>query len=153
MSQVNLSSRKVIGITVRTSNEAGASGTDIPELWNRFMTEGLITQIPNRISDTIFCVYTDYEGDFTKPYTTLLGCEVADFGQIPEGMKGVELPAGLYEQVAVTGNLLEGIIYNAWTEIWQRDLNRTYQADFEVYDENAADMSNAKVSIYVGVQS
>ena len=66
MSQVNLSSMKMIGITVRTSNAAGASGTDIPELWNRFISEGMLTKVTNRINDTIYCVYTEYEGDYTQ---------------------------------------------------------------------------------------
>ncbi|WP_290792814.1 GyrI-like domain-containing protein [Flavihumibacter sp. UBA7668] len=153
MNQVSQASMYLIGITVRTSNEAGKSGTDIPELWNRFISQGLLKQIPGRINDTIYCVYTEYESDFTKPYTTLLGCQVASLENIPEGMKGIEIPEGIYEQVTVKGNLLEGIVYDAWTEIWDRPLQRTYRADFEVYDEKAADMSNAEVNIFVGVQN
>jgi predicted transcriptional regulator YdeE len=153
MSQVNLSSMKIIGITVRTSNAAGASGTDIPTLWNRFMSEGVLSIIPNRINDSIYCVYTDYEGNHTQPYTTLLGCQVTELDNIPEGMTGIEIPKGLYEQVTVTGNLMNGIVFEAWMDIWQRPLNRTYKADFEIYDEKAADLSNAEVKIFVGVQS
>lgn len=153
MSQVNLSSMKIIGITVRTSNAAGASGTDIPTLWNRFISEGVLSKIPNRINDTIYCVYTDYEGNHTQPYTTLLGCQVTELDIIPEDMTGIEIPMGNYEQVTVTGNLMNGIVFEAWMDIWQRPLNRTYIADFEVYDEKAADMSNAEVTIFVGVQS
>ncbi|GAB2663177.1 GyrI-like domain-containing protein [Flavihumibacter cheonanensis] len=153
MSQINISSMKVIGITVRTSNAAGASGTDIPELWNRFLSEAILLKIPNRINDTIYCVYTYYEGDHTKPYTTLLGCQVTELDTIPHGMTGIEIPKGIYEQVSVTGNLMNGIVFEAWMDIWQRPLNRTYIADFEVYDEKAADMTNAEVNIFVGVQN
>ncbi|WP_234865467.1 GyrI-like domain-containing protein [Flavihumibacter fluminis] len=153
MSQINLSSMKVIGITVRTSNAAGAPGTDIPELWNRFLSEAILLKIPNRINDTIYCVYTNYEGDHTKPYTTLLGCQVTEMDTIPHGTTGIEIPKGIYEQVSVTGNLMNGIVFQAWIDIWQRPLNRTYIADFEVYDEKAADMSNAEVNIFVGVQN
>ncbi|MCF1714627.1 GyrI-like domain-containing protein [Flavihumibacter sp. RY-1] len=144
---------KVIGITVRTSNAAGAPGTDIPELWNRFLSEAILLKIPNRINDTIYCVYTNYEGDHTKPYTTLLGCQVTEMDTIPHGTTGIEIPKGIYEQVSVTGNLMNGIVFQAWIDIWQRPLNRTYIADFEVYDEKAADMSNAEVNIFVGVQN
>ncbi len=153
MSQINLSSMKVIGITVRTSNAAGASGTDIPTLWNRFISEGVLSKIPNRINDTIYCVYTDYEGNHTQPYTTLLGCQVTELDIIPEDMTGIEIPMGNYEQVTVTGNLMNGIVFEAWMDIWQRPLKRTYKADFEIYDEKAADLSNAEVKIFVGVQS
>ncbi|MCU0386960.1 MAG: effector binding domain-containing protein [Flavihumibacter sp.] len=144
---------KIIGITVRTSNAAGASGTDIPELWNRFISEGMLTKVTNRINDTIYCVYTEYEGDYTQPYTTLLGCQVTELKDIPSGMTGIVIPSGSYEQVTVTGNLMNGIVFEAWMDIWQRPLNRTYIADFEVYDEKATNVSNAEVTIFVGVQN
>lgn len=153
MSQVNLSYMKMIGITVRTSNASGASATDIPTLWNRFMSEEVLLKIPNRINDRIYCIYTDYESDHTKPYTTLLGCQVTELDLIPEGMTGIEIPMGTYEQITVTGNLLEGIVYKAWVDIWQQPLYRTYKADFEVYDGKAADLSAAEVNIFVGIQS
>lgn len=66
----------VIGIAVRTTNENQKAAQDIPVLWNKFMTEGIINQIPNKADHAIYCIYTDYEKDYTKPYTTILGCKV-----------------------------------------------------------------------------
>ena len=40
----------LIGISVRTSNENGQAMTDIPALWNKFMSENWIEKIPNKIS-------------------------------------------------------------------------------------------------------
>ncbi len=151
MSQINLEAAFVIGISVRTSNAAGESGTAIPGLWNRFISEGVISRIPNRLNDSVYCVYTAYESDYTAPYTTVIGCRVSSPDTIPEGMELVHLPEGTYEQVTVKGNLQEGIIFNAWTDIWSRPLKRSYQADFEIYDEKAADFNNAEVNIYVGI--
>ncbi|KYP16049.1 GyrI-like domain-containing protein [Flavihumibacter sp. CACIAM 22H1] len=153
MSQAISSPFLVAGISVRTSNEAGRAGTDIPNLWNTFINQGIVTQLSNRIADTIYCVYTNYESDYTQPYTALIGCRVSTVEGLPEGFTSVEIPAGTYEEIVVKGNLLEGIVFDAWTKIWNRPLARTYQADFEVYDEKSADSSNAEIKIYIGVQN
>ena len=66
-----LEERLIIGVSIMTTNENGQSGTDIPYLWNRFITDNLSSEIPNKISQALYCIYTDYESDFTKPYTTI----------------------------------------------------------------------------------
>ena len=50
----------VIGISVRTTNENGQSGKDIPALWSQFMSEEIQSKIPNKVSEDLFCIYTDY---------------------------------------------------------------------------------------------
>ena len=56
---------KIIGISVRTTNENGQSSKDIPFLWNKFFEENILEQIPNKIGKDIYCVYTDFRKDFT----------------------------------------------------------------------------------------
>lgn len=43
-------------------------------------------------------------------------------------------------------------IGKAWQEIWNSDIKRAYQADFEVYDERSADWNDAEVDIYISIQ-
>ena len=129
---MKMESFKLIGIAIRTTNENGQSATDIPLLWNRFMTEGLLEKIPNKVDNTIYCVYTDYEKDHTKPYTTILGCKVTNFDLVPEGMVGKEIAAANYSVQTAKGNLMQGAVINAWTKIWNSDLQRTFTADYEV---------------------
>ena len=86
MSNQKIQQFSVIGISVRTTNENGQASQDIPALWNKFMTEGIPEQIPNKIENSIYCIYTDYEKDHTKPYTTILGCKVENLQNIPIGM-------------------------------------------------------------------
>jgi len=78
----------IIGISVRTTNENGQAVKDIPALWNRFMSEGIANKIPNKTSESIYCIYTEYEKDHTKPYTTIIGCRVDQVENIPAGMVG-----------------------------------------------------------------
>ena len=101
-----ISAFSIIGITMRTTNENEQSSKDIPALWNKFMTGNILSKIPNRVDDTVYCVYTRYEKDHTKPYTTLLGCKVKDLGVIPEGLEGISIDAGNYEVSVAKGNLV-----------------------------------------------
>jgi len=142
---------KVIGIKVRTSNKDGQAAKDIGQLWQRFMSEGVGDKIPNKIDASILSIYTNYDGDHNMPYDTILGCRVSTLEEIPEGMIGENFGGGKYAKYVAKGNLNEGIVYDAWLEIWQQDLDRTYIADFEVYGEEAMNPEDAKVDIFVGV--
>ena len=49
------------------------------------------------------------------------------------------------------------VVSETWMRIWAVPKsapggNRAYQADFEVYDQRAADPQNAQVDIYVGIK-
>ncbi len=141
----------VIGITVRTSNEEGKAVQDIPALWHRFMSENMIVRIPNKIDDTLYCIYTDYEKDHTKPYTTLLGCKVSRVDEVPEGMEMKLIQGGPYILRQVQGNLMEGMVLAEWVNIWNAELPRKYTADFEVYGEKTSNPEQAEVDIYIAV--
>lgn len=151
MDNQKLKSFSILGIAVRTTNENGQSGKDIPALWNRFMTEGILEQIPNKVDNTIYCVYTEYEKDHTKPYTTILGCKVSNLNTIPNGMKGKNIETGNYSKHIAKGNIGQGIVFEAWTKIWNSDIKRMYTADFEVYGEKAQNPENAEVDIFIAV--
>lgn len=142
----------VIGISVRTTNENEQASTDIPALWNRFFSEGILSKIPNKLSTHLYCIYTDYEKDHTAPYTTLLGCEVENLNEIPEGLIGKTFPEAHYEVFTAKGNLMEGAVYNEWTKIWNTDIPRTFVADFEIYDERSHNPENAEVALFIGVR-
>lgn len=152
MNNVKVEPFKVIGIEVRTTNENEQAAKDIPVLWEKFMNENLLNNIPNKIDNTIYSIYTEYEKDHTKPYTTLLGCKVESLGNIPEGMVGKSFDGGDYIRFTAKGNLAEGLVINEWLKIWNMDLGRTFTADFEIYGEKAQDPSDAEVDILIAVK-
>jgi len=141
----------IIGISVRTTNENGQAVKDIPALWNRFMSEGIANKIPNKTSESIYCIYTEYEKDHTKPYTTIIGCRVDQVENIPAGMVGETFAGGPYMQFMAKGNLMQGAVYNEWMKIWDANLPRTFTADFEVYDEKAQNPEDAAVDIFIAI--
>lgn len=152
MNKVKIEPFKVIGISVRTTNESGQASQDIPALWNKFMTEGIAEQIPNKVDNSIYCIYTEYEKDHTKPYTTILGCLVENLDTIPNGMVGKAFDEATYTKHIAKGNILQGMVFGEWTKIWNSDLDRTFTADFEVYGEKAQILENAEVDIFVAVK-
>ena len=143
---------QVIGISIRTSNENNQTTSDIGSLWARFMIENILQKIPNKISDAILSIYTNYESDHTKPYDTILGCKVSSLDEIPVGMVGQSFEGGTFAKFVSKGDVTKGAIYNTWVEIWNTNLNRLYTADFEIYGEKAKDPSNAEVDIFVAIR-
>lgn len=143
---------KVIGISIRTTNENRQSTKDILDLWGRFFASGVIEKIPNKASNEIICIYTDYEGDHMAPYTVVLGCPVKNFDDLPDGMVAKEIPKGQYQKFLAKGNLNEGVVFDAWEKIWTSNLNRAFTSDFEVYGEKAQNPEDAEVEIFIAVK-
>ncbi|MFD2036822.1 GyrI-like domain-containing protein [Belliella marina] len=152
MSKVKIEAFKVIGISVRTTNENNQSAVDIPNLWKKFMEEGFLEKILNKIDNAIYCLYTEYEKDHTLPYTTILGCKVTSTENVPEGMVSKNIEGTTYEKFTVTGSLQDNIVYNEWLKIWNSELSRQFSTDFEVYGPKAQNPANAEVDILIAVK-
>ena len=75
-----------------------------------------------------------------------------EFEDIPEGMKGITITSGTYNQRTVKGSRTNGFVTKAWMDIWQSDLDRNYQTDFEIYGEKAQNPEDMEVDIFVGVK-
>lgn len=153
MQTIKIESFKIIGIAARTTNENGQASKDIAELWGRFMSEGIQAKIPNKMDNNIFSLYTDYESDHTEPYTAILGCKVEHLDNVPNGMVGKSFNGGTYVKTSTKGDLMQGLIVNHWAKIFEMDLDRTFDADFEIFGEKAQNPSNAEVDFYVGIKS
>ncbi|WP_426482447.1 GyrI-like domain-containing protein [Chryseobacterium sp. R2ACT005] len=152
MNNVKVEPFKVIGISVRTTNENEQAAKDIPVLWEKMINEDILNSIPDRIDNTIYSIYTDYEKDHTKPYTTVLGCKVENLDNIPEGMVGYSFDGGDYVKFTTKGDLSKGLVINEWLKIWKMDLGRIFTADFEIYGEKAQNPSDAEVDILIAVK-
>lgn len=154
---LELESFSIIGITVRTDNSDIQKLThDMQSLWGKFIAENIVQQIPDKVDDAIYCVYTDYAGDHTHPYTALLGCKVAAMAlqsaSLPTGLVAKQFAGGKYNKYLVKGNLLEGAVFAKWQEIWAQDIPRAYTADFEVYGANSQNLEAAEVEIFIAIR-
>jgi predicted transcriptional regulator YdeE len=150
MNTIKQSGFKLIGLRLngKTSNENGQSGIDCGNLWQKFEKEHITDRISGKIGDEIYAVYFEYEGDHTKPFSYLIGCKVKENSQAPEGMTSLTIPAGNFIKLIAKGKMPD-CIANAWKDIWNSDIERAYQYDFEIYDQRSKDWSNAEVDICV----
>jgi predicted transcriptional regulator YdeE len=148
---IKINSFYIVGISIKTTNENSQAATDIGGLWQKFMSENVASKIPNKADENVYAVYCRYESDYTAPYTTLLGCKVSSIENMPDGFDYIEIAGGNYEKFEAKGNLMEGIVYKTWVDIWNSNLPRAYITDFEVYDEKSADPSNAIVDIFIAL--
>ena len=139
----------VTGISIRTTNGNGQSAKELETLWSKFWGEEIQKQIPNKINDNIYAVYTDYEADFTRPYTAFIGLPVSSLENIPEGFVGITIETAAYQKFVLKGKMPEAV-FNTWMEVWQnKSLNRTYKADFTIHGKKYYDGDNAEVETFV----
>ena len=146
----NIDSFKIIGIASETTNANGKAAEDLEKLWERFFVENIANKIPNKISEEIYSIYTDYESDYTGKYTCVIGQKVDSMEGIPNGLIGREFKSGKYQKFVAKGQMPNAVV-EIWKEIWAKDkeLNRKYTADFEVYGQKSQNGENSEVEIYI----
>lgn len=147
----------VIGLAVRTNNNAEATGQgEIPRLWQRFVQQGTAANIPNRADQNLLAVYTDYESDQNGEYTYLIGSRVTSTANVPAGLTLKEIPAGNYAVLESDKGPTQVVIPKIWQQIWSmlpKDLGgqRAFQADYEIYPPSF-DPQNVQVTLHIGLK-
>lgn len=141
----------VIGIECKTSNAPENAPHDIPKLWGQFYNEDIINQIPNKVSNEVIALYCDYEGDYTEPYSLVIGCSVSSLDSVPEGMVAKVIPAGSYAIFHAIGEHPACLI-ETWGNIWQTELQRTYTGDYECYGEKFSN-SPQEVEVFIAIEN
>ncbi|MXN92249.1 AraC family transcriptional regulator [Flavobacterium sp. Sd200] len=142
----------LIGIELgkKTYNAKGQSAIDCGSLWQQFISEDIANKITGKLSNDVYAVYFDYEGDHTKPYSFFIGCKVSNDATIPERLDSISIPEQNCTVITAKGKMPD-CVANAWQEIWKSDTERAYGYDFEVYNELSADWENATVDIYLSI--
>jgi predicted transcriptional regulator YdeE len=74
----------------------------------------------------ILALYTDYEGDYMKPYSQVLGCEVSSLDKIPEGLVVKVIPEATYAFFTTQGEFPQGLI-SAWQAMEIRSSSVLYK--------------------------
>ena len=148
----------VVGIAARTSNaKEGTPEGVIGKQWQRLRKEGLLGEIPNKADGNIVAVYTEYASDKDGEYTYVLGARVTNAKSIPAGMVAKKVPGGRYAVFTSGKGPVQKVVVEMWQRVWTTPKSalggdRTYKADFEVYDERAQNPADTVVDLYVGVR-
>jgi predicted transcriptional regulator YdeE len=153
LDSVQIGKFKIVGISIRTTNKNNQSVEDLGKLWNKFYTENISGKITNKESEEIYSIYTDYKSNYKEEYTCIIGMKVKSFDEMPSGLINRELDGGKYLKFVAGGEMPKAVI-KTWEEIWKRDkeLQRKYTADFEVYGRKANDGNNSEVEIFVATK-
>ncbi|HTS38030.1 MAG TPA: GyrI-like domain-containing protein [Candidatus Solibacter sp.] len=148
----------VTGISARTNNAKEMTGDGvIGQMWGRFMQEGLLGKIPNKVDQSIVAVYTEYASDHDGDYTFVLGARVRPDAAVPEGMVAKKIPAGKFAVFTSDRGPAPKVVPELWMKINSLPKtavggDRTYRADYEVYDDRAGDPQNVVVDVYLGIR-
>ena len=132
----------LVGISCRTSNAKGEGEVAIPALWQEFFN---LDDFPNKLSNDIIALYSDYETDHLSPYTLTIGYQVANFDEVPTELTKKVIPQSTFAVFPVHTPPPQGIL-ETWQTIWNTDLPRTYAGDFERYH---ADQKTIEILIAV----
>ncbi len=145
---------KLIGISTRTTNKNNQASKDLEKLWRDFFAQNIMEKIPKKKSNEVYAIYTDYKSDFSDEYSTIIGVPVSSLSDIPEGLIGREFEPQNFEKYTAKGKMPDAVIAT-WVDIWKRDkeLNRSYTYDLEVYGEKSQDKDHPEVDIYIAVSS
>lgn len=143
---------KIIGISIRTTNQNNQSQADLGKLWGQFFRENVFEKIPYKISEDIYSIYTDYQSDYTEGYTTLIGVPVSSLEEIPEGLIGREFQPEKFQKFTARGEMPQAVL-KTWMDIWQRDkdLKRKYSYDLEVYGPKSQNGEHSEVDILISI--
>ena len=78
MDKIEIKEFRLLGLALKimTANENGRSAIDCGNLCQKFEKEHYANKITGKLSDEIFAVYYNYEGDHTRPFSYFIGCKV-----------------------------------------------------------------------------
>lgn len=140
---------KIIGIYTRTTNKNNQSLLDLKNLWNHFYIQIIIDKIPKKF----WYIYTDSKYDFTDEYTTIIGVPVSTLDEIPTEFIGSEFSADNFQKFIAKGEMPNAVV-NVLLDIWRRDkeLDRKYSYDFEVYGQKSKNGENSEVEIHIAMK-
>ncbi len=110
----------VVGLTVRTTNdkEAGGQGL-IPKFWESVMDQDKLSQVPNRLSDDMVVVYSDYASDASGAYSYTLGVRVSSADKVADGFVARKIQAGKYAVIQSEQGPPQEVIPALWAKINQ----------------------------------
>ena len=152
MKKSEFKAKKIVGIEIRTRNADNQAEKDMTVLWGTFINDNIMEKIPNKTNLDVYCIYTNYESDFTGEYSVILGCEVTLLPEeLPNNMIYKEIPDMKGLVFEACGKIPESIV-KTWNEIWSTPLDRAYIADIEKYKLSDFQDENAVVEVFISMR-
>jgi len=139
----------VVGVSaIIKDRDAGAE--QINALWEQFFSQSIGQDVPNRVDEVIYAVYSDYEGDHEDPYRLTIGYKVEGSLSYKSHLHHVRVREADYALMGAAGEQPKALI-ETWTAVWQSDLDRRFETDFEVYGQRFFEAGVHEVLVAIGV--
>lgn len=138
---VKLEEKTIVGFGAVTANDDPNMQAIIGGLWQKLYTPSNANSIANRTNAYAIGLYSDYT---EKSYQVTAGFEVKSSDNV-EGFTVKTIPAGKYAKFSVHGDQVKAV-GEAWQDIWNTPLDRTYTGDFEEYT------SMEDIDIYIAIK-
>ena len=101
-----------------------------------------------KVNEFAIGLYSDYTED-KKGYCITVGNEVSNVDENNKDLDVKIIPAGKYAKFSICGNMVTAVA-EAWQQIWDMDLDRSFTGDFEEYKNS--EVENAEIDIYVALK-
>jgi predicted transcriptional regulator YdeE len=138
---------KISGLKTTNLNLTSADQSiHISNAWNTYFALNL----PNPMRT--FGVYTDYEKNMN--YSMIIGSEFKNPETLPSKLFSFSIPNGRYAIFTVKGKMPDAIQKfwgDFWTHIKSFPFERTFKADFELYDERKVN-ADPEVNVYISIK-
>lgn len=141
---VTLAEKIVVGVSATMGNSDPNMGKTIGGLWEKLYQGGVNAAIKNKVNKYAIGLYSDYAGD---SYCVTAGNQVSK-AENPELAVKI-IPAGRYAKFSIHGHM-ERAVGEAWGQIWQTELPRSFTGDFEEYLSD--DVENCDIDIYIALK-
>lgn len=151
----------IIGLCIRTNNadEMNPNKAKIGPLVQHYYHDQIANHLLNRTQAGVtIAAYANFESDEHGPYDYYIGEQVSDLHSIPAGLSSLIIPASDYLKLTTPPGKMPDVVIQAWMKIWAMSeaefgAKRSYVADFEIYDDRAADPQQAVIDICLGIKA
>jgi predicted transcriptional regulator YdeE len=136
----------IVGLELRTSNEQAFE--QIPGHWQKFFVDGILERIPNKVSNDVFAVYTNFANPGQNndgTYSLIIGAEVDNLDAVPDDLVGTVIPGSRRKVFHVAQGHPEQVGAK-WQEIWGTQLDKAFVSDYEHY------RASGEIAIHIGVR-
>lgn len=151
----------IMGAELRTNGD-GSNREQIPQFWQRFLTERTFERIPGTTRSGVsygLCTKMDEEtGDFSY----VIGTEVSESAAPPAGLSVFDVAAATYAVFTARGRVAEGEYTQAIQQAWgyaygewfpnSTEWERAEGDDFELYDDSRMNADVAECDICIPVE-
>lgn len=145
---VDIKEIEIVGFSIETTNENMQGLKDIPETWKKLFESPQWHKQQSQGVGKVYGLYTEYQGDETKPYVFMAGFESIAAEQ---GLEHRKCIAGKYAKFSIVGDPAQ-VVYPLWQTIWSTPLERAYTTDFECYEKPVVQGEAQRIEIYISIK-